>query len=53
MIRKPWDLNCMCVCVYIYIYFLDVFVDVMTPTETLVEKSLYLKSSVQSLSPCL
>lgn len=52
MIRKPWDLNCFFF-LYIYIYILDVFVDVMTPTETLVEKSLYLKSSVQSLSPCL
>lgn len=50
MIRKPWDLNCF---FFLYIYILDVFVDVMTPTETLVEKSLYLKSSVQSLSPCL
>lgn len=51
MIRKPWDLNCFFF--FFYIYILDVFVDVMTPTETLVEKSLYLKSSVQSLSPCL
>lgn len=49
MIRKPWDLNCF-IYIYIYIFFLDVFVDVMTPMEALVEKSLYLKSSVQSLS---
>lgn len=50
MIREPWDLNCF---FFFFFYILDVFVDVMTPTETLVEKSLYLKSRVQSVCPHL